>query len=171
MGDSEKQPAFSPHTTQSENRSWVPMAAGAAFVLVLLAVFVLAGRAGKPAGSSPNDPNLQKLKVSDLHMSTAQNFVGSSVTYIEGKIVNGSDRKLTAARVEVVFKNAIGETVQKETLAVTVLLQSVPYVDYGPIDRAPLAAGQTRDFRLTLEHVSADWDGQLPQVKVVSIGY
>jgi len=147
------------------------MAAGAVFVLVVLAVLMLAGRAGKPAAASPGDPNLAKLKVSDLHMATAQNFVGGSVTYIEGKIANSSDLKLTDARVEVVFKNSLGEIVQKETLPVAVLLQSVPYIDYGPIERAPLAPGQTRDFRLTLEHVSADWDGQLPQVRVVSMGY
>jgi hypothetical protein len=53
----------------------------------------------------------------------------------------------------------------------TVLLPNVPYVDYGLIDRAPLAAGQARDFRLTLEHVTTDWDGQVPTVKVVSIAY
>jgi len=56
-------------------------------------------------------------------------------------------------------------------LPVTVLLPNVPYVDYGLIDRAPLAAVQTRDFRLTLEHVTADWDGQAPTVKVVSMAY
>jgi hypothetical protein len=71
----------------------------------------------------------------------------------------------------VTFKNTLGETVQKENLPVTVVLPNLPYVDYGTMDHAPLAPGQTRDFRLTLEHVSADWDGQVPQVKVVSLSY
>jgi hypothetical protein len=171
MGDSEKDQVFSPPTNQSENRSWMPMAVGGAFVLVLIVVLVLLTRAGRPPAPAPGDPNLAKLQVSGLHMATAQNFAGGSVTYIEGKLANTADRKVTAASVQVIFKNSLGETAQKDTLPVTVLLPNVPYVDYGLIDRAPLAPGQTRDFRLTLEHVTTDWDGQVPQVKVVSIGY
>jgi hypothetical protein len=78
---------------------------------------------------------------------------------------------VTGASVQVIFKNSLGEVAQKDTLPVTVLLPNVPYVDYGLMDRAPLAAGQARDFRLTLEHVSTDWDGQVPQVKPVSMAY
>jgi hypothetical protein len=170
MVDSEQQP-FSPAQQQEEKRNILPMAIGAVFVLVLIVGVVLLTRAGKPANTSAGDPNLAKLQVSDLHMATAENFAGGSVTYIEGKLTNSTDRKVTAANVQVMFKNSLGEIAQKDTLPVTVLLPNTPYVDYGLIDRAPLAPGQTRDFRLTLEHVTADWDGQVPTVKVVSIGY
>jgi hypothetical protein len=170
MGDSEQGPVLSPQTNQSESRSWAPMAAGGAFVLLLVVVVILLTRGGKSTGN-PADPNLAKLQVSNLHMATAQNFAGGSVTYIEGKLTNGTDRKVTGASVQVIFKNSLGEISQKDALPVTVLLPNVPYVDYGLIDRAPLAAGQTRDFRLTLEHVTTDWDGQAPTVKVVSIAY
>ena len=172
MGDSEKdQQVFSPPADQSENRAWIPMAAGGVFVLVLIVGLVLLTRANKPAGTTPDDPNLAKLQVSGLHMATAENFAGGSVTYIEGKLANGTDRKVTGASVQVTFKNSLGEIAQKDTLPVTVLLPNAPYVDYGLIDRAPLAAGQARDFRLTLEHVTTDWDGQVPQVRVVSVSY
>jgi hypothetical protein len=170
MGDSEQDQVFSPPTHERESRSWVPMAAGGAFVLLLVVAVVLLTRGGKSTGN-PADPNLAKLQVSNLHMATAQNFAGGSVTYIEGKLTNSTDRKVTGASVQVIFKNSLGEISQKDTLPVTVLLPNVPYVDYGLIDRAPLAAGQTRDFRLTLEHVTTDWDGQVPTVKVVSIAY
>jgi hypothetical protein len=172
MGASEQQP-FSPASEQTQPRNWLPMILGGVFVLVLIGAVVLATRAGNSGGAaSAGDPNLAKLTISDLHMATAQNFAGNSVTYIEGKITNNTDRKVTAVRVEVVFKNTIGEVAQDEkALALAVLLPNVPYVDYGPVDRAPLVPGQVRDFRLTLEHVSADWDGQVPQVKVVSVGY
>ena len=170
MGDSEKDQVFSPPTHERESRSWAPMAAGGAFVLLLVVAVVLLTRGGKSTGN-PADPNLAKLQISNLHMATAQNFAGGSVTYIEGKLTNGTDRKVTGASVQVLFKNSLGEISQKDTLPVTVLLPNVPYVDYGLIDRAPLAPGQTRDFRLTLEHVTADWDGQAPTVKVVSIAY
>jgi hypothetical protein len=171
MGDSEKDQVFSPPTNQSENRNWVPMAVGGVFVLVLIVGVVLLTRAGRPAPTAPGDPNLAKLQISGLHMATAQNFAGGSVTYIEGKLTNSTDRKVTAASVQVLFKNSLGEITQKDSLPVTVLLPNAPYVDYGLIDRAPLAPGQARDFRLTLEHVTTDWDGQVPTVKVVSIAY
>jgi hypothetical protein len=171
MGDSENEPVFSPPAEQSESRNWLPMVIGGVFVLVLIVGVVLLTRAGKPANTSTGDPNLAKLQVSGLHMATAENFAGGSVTYIEGKLTNGTDRKITGASVQVIFKNSLGEIAQKDTLPVTVLLPNVPYVDYGLIDRAPLAAGQTRDFRLTLEHVTTDWDGQVPTVKVVTIAY
>jgi len=171
MGDSQNEPVFSPQAEQSEPRNWAPMAIGGVFVVVLIAAVVMLTRAGKPANSGSADPNLAKLQISNLHMATAQNFAGGSVTYIEGKLTNGTDRKVTGASIQVLFKNSLGEITQKDTLPVTVLLPNVPYVDYGLIDRAPLAAGQTRDFRLTLEHVTADWDGQAPTVKVVSMAY
>ena len=170
MGDSEKEPVFSPVTNQTESRNWLPMAAGGVLILVILAGIFLIGRNNKPA-ANPNDPNLAKLQISDLHMATAENFAGGSVTYIEGTITNTTDRKVTDASVEVLFKNSLGQIAQKDTLPVTVLVTKVPYVDYGGIDRAPLAAGQAKEFRLTLEHISTDWDGQLPDVKVVSLAY
>jgi hypothetical protein len=170
MVDSEQQP-FSPVQQQEEKRNILPMIIGVVVVAIIIAVLVFATRAGKPASTAPGDPNLAKLQVSNLHMATAENFAGGSVTYIEGKLTNVTDRKVTGASVQVIFKNSLGETAQKDTLPVTVLLPNVPYVDYGLIDRAPLAPGQTRDFRLTLEHVTTDWDGQVPTVKVVSIGY
>lgn len=170
MGDSEKEPVFSPITNQAEGRNWVPMAAGLVLIVVILAGIFLIGRNSKPP-ANPNDPNFAKLQISDLHMATAENFAGGSVTYIEGKITNTSDRRVTDARVEVLFKNSLGQIAQKDTLPVTVLIAKVPYVDYGGIDRAPLAPGQAKDFRLTLEHISTDWDGQLPEVRVVSLTY
>jgi hypothetical protein len=171
MVDSDQQP-FSPVEQQEEKRNILPMAIGVVVVAIVIAVLVFATRSGKSSSADQRDPNAAKLQISDLHMATAQNFAGNSVTYIEGKISNGTGRKVTGARVEVVFKNSLGEIAQDEkSLPVTVLLPNVPYVDYGTIDRAPLAPGQSRDFRLTLEHVSADWDGQVPQVKVVSVAY
>jgi hypothetical protein len=172
MGDSEKEQPFPLLQPQEEGRTWVPMVIGVALVLIVIGAMVFFNHGGKTSTTNPRDPNLAKLQITDLHMSTAENFAGGSVTYIEGKITNGTDRKISAANVEVIFKNALGETAQAEkALPVTVLLPNVPYVDYGPLDRAPLPSGQARDFRLTLEHVSTDWDGQVPRVKVVSIGY
>src|SRR5215467_11235551 len=113
MDDSEREP-FSSAASQEERKNWTPMAAGGALVLVAIAIIVLLSRGGRPAAPNPGDPNLAKIQLSNLHMATAQNFAGSSVTYIEGKLTNAGDRKITAAQVEVLFKNSLGETAQKE---------------------------------------------------------
>lgn len=152
---------------QSGNRNWVPMGIGVGLVVVVVALVVIFTRGGEKP--QPANPYNSKLVISNLHMATAENFAGGTVTYIEGSLANSGDRKLTGAWVEVQFKNALGEIAQKEQLQVMVLLPNSPYVDYGPLDRAPLTAGQSRGFRLTLEHITADWDGQIPQIKVTNV--
>jgi hypothetical protein len=173
MGDAEKNPAPVFETDQGapeEGRNWLPMSIGAALVIIIVAVIVFVAHSNSSKGRpAQGDPYAAKIQISNLHMATAENFAGGSVTYIEGKLANSGDKKLTAASVEVLFKNSLGEVAQKEFLPVMVLLPNTPYTDYGPLDRAPLAPGQSRDFRLTLEHISADWDGQVPQVRVVGI--
>jgi hypothetical protein len=171
MADSDNQQAFSPGTQPEKETNWVPMAVGAALVIAVLVGFILFSGTGNSGKTSQTDPYLSKIEISNLHMATAENFAGGSVTYIEGSIKNAGDKKVTAARAQVIFKNSLGEIAQKETLPVMVELPNTPYLDYGTVDRAPLASGQSRNFRLTLEHVTADWDGQLPAVKVISASH
>ena len=170
MAEPETPQAFTSHAEQEPERNWLPMAMGGAMVLVVLITIGIIAR--NKAGQGPKaDPYVSQLQVTNLHMATAENFAGGSVTYIEGTVNNAGDKKVTGAQVQVLFKNSLGETAQKETLPVMVVMPNTPYVDYGTLDRAPLAAHQSRGFRLTLEHVSADWDGQIPAVRVVGVTY
>ena len=170
MAELEKPQAFTSHAEQVPERNWVPMALGGALVLIVLVAIGVIARSKSAQGPKP-DTYAAQLQVSNLHMATAENFAGGSVTYIEGTINNAGDKKVTGAQVQVLFKNSLNEIAQKETLPVMVVMPNTPYVDYGTLDRAPLAPHQSRGFRLTLEHVSADWDGQIPQVKVVAVTY
>ena len=152
-----------------EPRSWTPMIIGGVVVAVIIAALIGFGIMGRPRAGSPGDPYLAKLELSNLHMAKAENYAGGSVTYVEGTLVNTGDKKVTSATVQVTFKNYLGQVSQKETVPVTVVTNNPAYVDYGTLDRAPLAPGQQRGFRLTLEYVTPDWDGQVPQVQVVGI--
>jgi hypothetical protein len=165
------EPAKDPHLSPAEHegRNWLPMAAGGLLVLLIVAAFTVFGLLGRSRNINPGDPYLAKLQLSNLHMATAQNFAGGSVTYIEGTVTNAGDRKIVGASVQAVFKNSLGEITQRETLPLTVVMPNTPYIDYGTLDRAALAPGQSRDFRVTLESLTPDWDGQLPQLKPVSV--
>src|SRR5215470_12512132 len=112
---------------QESGRNWVPMAVGAVLVIVVVVLIVVFTRSG--GNASQANPYTSKIQISSLHMATAENFAGGTVTYIQGTLANTGDRKLTAARVEVLFKNSLGEVTQKEVLPVMVLLPNTPYVD------------------------------------------
>jgi hypothetical protein len=169
MSDADKPQPFTPAGTEEKERNWLPMGIGAALVIVAILVIIALTRGGPSSNTNEQSAYAANLKIDDLHMATAENFAGGSVTYIQGTLRNTGVKKVTGARMQVFFKNSLGETAQKETLPVFAVLPNAPYRDYGPLDRAPLAPGQSRDFRLTLEHVTADWDGQMPTLKIVSV--
>ena len=177
MGDAEKslssqnQLFSAPQDDGSGNRFWTSLAMGVTFLALMVAAVFFFGRNKPDPNAHKADPYLANLKPSELHISVGEDFAGNRITYIEGKITNSGDKKVTGATIELRFKNVLGETTQQEDLPVMVLLFKLPYEDYGSLEQAPLAPGQTREFRLTLEHVTADWDRQLPQVKMVSVSY
>jgi hypothetical protein len=147
------------------------MILGAVLVAAAVILLVIFGRSSASNGSQAGDPYLAHLQISNLHMATAESFAGGSVTYIQGKITNTGDKKISDARVQVLFQNSLGEVAQKETLPLMVLLPNIPYVDYGALAQAPLGPGKSSDFRLTLEHVTADWDGQIPRLQIISASH
>ena len=99
-------------------------------------------------------------------MSAAENFVGASVTYVDGQITNTGDKTVTHATVRVVFRNSMGQVVGDESVPLHVLQTSGPYPDSVDLSAAPLAPGQTKPFRLTFEHISSDWNQQIPELQV-----
>jgi hypothetical protein len=177
MGDAEKslssknEPFSGPKDDGSSNPFWVSLAMGVTFLALVIGAVVFFGRSKPDPNAHKADPYLANLKISELHISLGEDFAGNRITYIEGKITNTGDKKVTGATIELRFKNVLGETTQQEDLPVMALLFKLPYEDYGTLEQAPLAPGQTREFRLTLEHLTSDWDRQLPQVKMVSVNY
>src|SRR5215475_1338665 len=108
MADIQQSP-FSFGVQEREPRNWTPIIAGGGLVAVIVVVAVIVGLMGRPK-LTPGDPYISKVQLTNLHMATAQNFAGTSVTYIEGTITNSGERKLMDATVEVQFKNSLGET-------------------------------------------------------------
>ncbi len=160
---------FTPQV-EEEGRRWLPLAIGAAIIVVVVAAILIFGRSAPPPTGPTIDPYAENLRISDLHLSTAANFVGASVTYFDGKITNTGNKTVTGATVLAIFRNSLGEVVQRETLPLMLYhtgIQGIP--DVAPLSAAPLTPNQTRDFRLTFEHISADWNQGYPELQFTRI--
>ena len=157
-----------PQSQPEESAPWALIAGGFVAMLLVVGVIYLLSR---PAEHAPQtaSPYAEKLQLSDFKMSTAQNFMGSTVTYLEGKVTNSGDQTVIHATVEVTFQNSLQQVVQQESPPLTVLQERPGYSDAMDLNMAPLAAGQSRTFRLTFEHISEDWDRQVPRVRVVAV--
>src|SRR6266567_114720 len=93
----------------------------------------------KPVAGPP--PYAANLKFSDLKMSQAQNFVGASVTYVDGTLANAGDKTVTRAVVRVTFKDLYDQVAQIETVPIRVLQTSGPYPDTVELGASPLTPG------------------------------
>jgi hypothetical protein len=160
---------FSPQV-EEEGRKWLPLAIAAVIIMVALAAILIFGRPAKQPAAAAIDPYAEYLLISDLKLSTAANFVGVSVTYLDGKITNVGSKTVTGATAEAIFRNSMGQVVQREAQPLMLHhtgLAGVP--DVAPLIAAPLMPNQTRHFRLTFERISADWGQGFPELRFVKI--
>ena len=127
------------------------------------------GRLPLGTGMAPADPYAPKLAISGIQMSEATSFSGAKVTYIDGQITNSGDRTMTAITVQVGFHNDVGQFAQRLAVPLSLIRTREPYVDTQPVSAAPIEPGQTRDFRLIFDAVPADWNQQIPEIRVISV--
>jgi Protein of unknown function (DUF2393) len=162
------EPLFQPRESEADD-SWKTKGIGLAIVAVAVVVGIFVWRAIK--GPEPQGPPsyASQLKISELKLSQEQNFLGATVTYLEGKILNAGDKTVTGSSVAVTFRNSLDEVVQKETLPVRVLDRSGPYPDTLEMRVRPLSPGQQREFRLIFEHLSSDWNHQAPETAIAAV--
>jgi hypothetical protein len=147
-----------------------PILIGVAAVVIVIVLIIVFTRGGQSNNSSSTvDPYAASLGISDVAMSTADNFAGQQVTYIEGKIANNGNKTVNGATVQITFHDSLGQVAQKDTQRVMVITTRQPYVDTAPLSSAPLKPAQTKEFRLTFEHISADWNMQVPELTVTRV--
>jgi hypothetical protein len=155
-------------TQEDRESSRRPIMVAVAAVVVVVAIILLVSQATHKTAAAPH-PYAANLKISDLKLSAAENFAGFSVTYVDGTVINAGGKTVTRAVVHVVFKNSMSEIAQAEDMPVQILQTTGPYPDTIDLKASPLAPGQSKQFRLTFEHVSADWDQSYPQVQVTDV--
>ena len=160
-------PFLQPQVEESGGR-WIPVVVGVAAVAVVLVVILLFFRPQKTAQVRIN-PYAENLVITDLKLSAAENFVGGSVSYLDGKVSNTGGKTVTSATVECLFRNSLGQVVQTENVPLMILHSQPGYPDLAPLSRLPLTPNQTRDFRLTFEHISDDWNRGYPELRFTQL--
>ncbi len=161
---------FTPAQPQSQPRNWVPIVVGLIAVLVVIGIIIALTRTHGPTGPH-SDPYAAKLQLSNPKLSAAENYVGGTVTYLDADVTNTGDRALMGADMKAVFKNTLDQVVQTETLPLHVLVENQMggYPDLVDLGRSPIGPGQTKTVRVTLEHISADWNQSYPAIELVNV--
>src|SRR5256885_14128494 len=131
----------SPSTDQRDT-NWTTIGIGVAFVVVVIAIIALLSRSEPKSAKTPH-PYISNIKLSNIKMSAAENFVGASVTYIDGTITNTGDKTVSHAMVRVIFKDSMNQVAQSEDVPLRVLQTTGPYPDAVDLKLAPLTPGSS----------------------------
>ena len=161
------QPNVNP-TTERQESSLRPILIGIVIVGIVVGILALILRheQKKPAAPPAYAAN---LKFSDMTTSAAQNFAGQTVSYIDGSINNTGDKTVVHAMVQITFKDELGQTAQRDELAIRVLRTGGPYDEAVDLTLSPLAPGQIKPFRLTFENISAQWNHAYPDLQITQV--
>jgi hypothetical protein len=159
----------SPVTDERDSsRRIIFLAVAAVLVVTLVAALLL--RTEPKAASGLPPAYAANLTLSDFKMSAAENFVGATVSYIDGTVNNTGAKTVTHAAVQVLFKDDMGQIAQKEdNVPLRALKTSGPYPEAVDLTASPLAPGQSQPFRLTFESISAQWNHQYPEIQVTDV--
>ncbi|HVJ04556.1 MAG TPA: hypothetical protein VM578_02660 [Candidatus Saccharimonadales bacterium] len=157
---------FGARNAQTEPRNWTPLIVGFVLVLVALAIFAMLGHTNKDVVKTA-DPYASNLAVEQVKLSQADNFVGATVTYIDLVVKNNGPKTVVGGTIQAVFRDTLGQSVQSESLPLRAL---VPHALGGEdeatdLAKAPLGPGQSRTIRLTVEHISSEWNQAQPDLE------
>jgi hypothetical protein len=158
----------SPAAEERDSSRLIIFIAVAGVLVVILGIAFLLRE--PPKAAKTISPYAANIKLSDFKMSAAENFVGSTVSYIDGTVTNSGDKTVTHLVVEVVFKDEVGQIAQDEPdVPLRVMRTTGPYPEAVDLSVAPLAPGQSQPFRLTFDHISAQWSRQYPEIRISDV--
>ncbi len=133
----------------------------AVVLAALLAIFVMVQHRGSSSASDSSGAAaltaeekgyFSRIEFSDVRMSAANNFLGDTVTYLDARVTNHGDKSVRRLDLQLEFVDTLNQVVLREVVH--------------PINprTPPLAPGQARAFRVTFEHMPADWNQASPTI-------
>ena len=102
---------------------------------------------------------LPQLEFTDAHMSAAENFLGDSVTYLDARVTNKGTKAVRRLDVDLTFVDTLNQVVLRE--------RAQPVSPH----TQPLHAGETKPFRISFEHMPADWNQAVPSMAPVYVQF
>jgi hypothetical protein len=97
---------------------------------------------------------VSKIQFENVSMSRAENFIHQEVTTLSGELVNAGGLPIRDLELAIVFSDELQQVVLRERRS-----------PFGT-GSSPLAAGGHREFEISIEHIPASWNMQLPQITV-----
>jgi hypothetical protein len=158
---------------KEEPKSWMPWIVAGSVVVVVLALLLIlghhSGTAVEPGGvgMAPAAPYAANLPLTELEMSQADSFSGAKATYFDGKIANHGNQTIRGVTVQVGFRNDLNQ-LERVVTPLSLIRTREPYVDTEPVSAAPLKPGDVQAFRLIFDSVPADWNQQLPEIRIIA---
>jgi hypothetical protein len=146
--------------------SFALMVATAAVVIVLVGFYLWPGRQSPSRGGvqeihAPFGPAereyTSKIKIENLALSRAANFLNQEVTILTGDLVNTGERPLLEVELTVEFYDNMNQIALRES---RLALNS---------GSPPLAPAEGRPFEVSFEHIPTSWNMQLPAVHVTGL--
>ena len=143
-----------------------------AAIAILAAILYFMPRAPKvtapPTNATvPAQPTGNQIQVKDLQMSAAP--TGGSL-YLQGQVNNQGTTDITGVDVEVVLHGQDGAVVHQQATKMLGLEQaqgtSMKEIDF---TQKPLKSGETRPFRVAVDHVPQTWNHQMPDLRIVTV--
>ncbi|HEX5483925.1 MAG TPA: hypothetical protein VFZ08_14985 [Terriglobia bacterium] len=95
---------------------------------------------------------LQEIEITGAKMSAASNFLGSSLYYLDGQIVNHGPKDVRQLDLSLTFMDPFGQVVLRRTEHPITL------------KTAPLKAGQTQRLHIVFEHLPEEWNQGPPVI-------
>jgi hypothetical protein len=101
----------------------------------------------------------RQLEFTDVHMSAAENFLGATVTYLDARMTNKGTKTVRRLDLDLTFVDTLNQVVLRERAH--------------PVTQrtAPLHPGEGRAFRVTFEHMPAEWNQAAPAMTPVYLQF
>jgi hypothetical protein len=146
---------------------YIILIVGAAMLALTAAVVLLwhsHGATTLSAGTSviPNEEQkayFRQLEFTDVQMSAAENFLGHTVTYLDARVANKGTRTARRLDVDLTFVDMLNQVVLRE--------RAFPVTER----TAPLKPGESRSFRVSFEHMPAEWNQAAPTMTPVYLRF
>jgi len=131
--------------------------------LVAALVIVLESRARRVVTATPPAAEerayFQQIEFTGAKMSAAENLLGHTVVYLDAHVTNKGQKSITRLETQLEFVDVFNQVVLRET--------ATPVTDQSK----PLGPGETRVFRVTFDHMPADWNQGPPRITPTQVKF